>query len=231
MEDKLIVALDCDSLKEAKKLIDVLFPEVKIFKIGYQLFLKEGWQTISLLKKKKAKVFLDLKLFDIPNTVCQTAKILMKEDIFMFNIHALGGYKMMHEVVSVTKSRKKRPLIVAVTLLTSFDRKSLKQLGLKIDVKQEVVELALLAKRAGLDGVVASAQDVQKIKEICGKNFIVVCPGIRPQGTSCNDQKRIATPAGAIAGGADYIVVGRPIREAKDPLLVAKKIKEQIRSV
>ncbi len=229
MREKLIVALDVDSLKSARELIDALYPAVKIFKVGYQLFLKSGWKVLNIIKNRGAEAFLDLKLFDIPNTISRTSALLAKEDIFMFNIHALGGFKMMFEAVRAAKSfRKKRPLIIAVTLLTSFDNETLTQIGLEENLKEEAIKLAILAKRAGLDGVVASPKEVQGIKQSCGRDFVVVCPGIRPKGVSRNDQKRTSTPAEAIAKGADYIVVGRPITQAKNPLAAAQKIKEQI---
>ncbi len=229
MKEKLIVALDVDSLRSARELLDVLYPTVKIFKVGYQLFLKGGWKVVKIIKNLGAEVFLDLKLFDIPNTIFMASALLAKEDIFMFNVHALGGFKMMLEAARAAKSfEKKRPLIIAVTLLTSFDNETLTQIGLKKNLKEEAIKLAMLAKRAGLDGVVASPKEVQGIKQSCGRDFVVVCPGIRPKGVSKDDQKRTSTPAEAIARGADYIVVGRPITQAKNPLVAAQKIKEQI---
>lgn len=232
MKEKLIVALDVDSLKSARELIDILYPRVKIFKVGYQLFLKCGWKVPKVIKNRGAKIFLDLKLFDIPNTISKSSALLAKEDIFMFNIHALGGFKMMLEAVRAVKSfGEKRPLIIAVTLLTSFDNKTLTQIGIEENLKEEAIKLAMLAKKAGLDGVVASPKEVREIKRSCGRDFVVVCPGIRPKGVSRDDQKRTSTPAQAISEGADYIVVGRPITQARDPLAAAQKIKEQIESV
>ncbi|MFH1857195.1 MAG: orotidine-5'-phosphate decarboxylase [Candidatus Omnitrophota bacterium] len=231
MKEKLIVALDFDSLKEAKNIVDTLYPTVKIFKIGYQLFIKEGWQAVKAVKEKGADVFLDLKLFDIPNTVSKAVSIMSREDIFMFNVHALGGYKMMLETVKAAGAGNKKPLIIAVTLLTSFDKDTLDEINLQGDMEDEVVRLALLSKKAGFDGVVASVNEAEKIKTSCGKDFVVVCPGIRPAGVDKNDQKRIATPVEAISNGADYIVVGRPITQAENPLLAAREIKEQIKNV
>lgn len=232
MKDKLIVALDVDSLNSAKKLVDILYPAVKIFKIGYQLFLRGGWETVGVVKDKGAEVFLDLKLFDIPHTVSRTATLIAKENIFMFNVHALGGYKMMFEAARAARSfAKKKPLIIAVTLLTSFDKRTLVQVNLRSNLEEEVVRLAMLSKKAGLDGVVASPKEIERIKQSCGRNFVVVCPGIRPKGTSQDDQKRTSTAREAITKGADYIVVGRPITQAKDPLSMAQKLKEQIQGV
>jgi orotidine-5'-phosphate decarboxylase len=233
MREKLIVALDVNSLNKAKRLLDTLYPTVRIFKIGYQLFLKGGWEAVKIVKEKGAKVFLDLKLFDIPNTVSKTVAFLAKENMFMFNVHILGGYKMMCEAIKATKATRKqrRPLIIGVTLLTSFDEETLIQIGLKRNIEKEIVKLAMLAKRAGLDGVVASPKEVEKIKKFCGRDFIVVCPGIRLESISSDDQKRISTAKEAVAKGADYIVVGRPIIQAKKPLLVAQRIKEQIKNV
>lgn len=228
MKEKLIVALDFDSLQSAEKMVDRLYPLVKIFKIGYQLFLKNGWNAIRSIKAKGADIFLDLKLFDIPNTVSRTAAIMAQENIFMFNVHALGGYEMMHSAVKAVRAFNTKTLMVAVTVLTSFEEKSLVQVGVVSNIEEEVVRLAGLSKDAGLDGVVASPKEVRKIKEACGKEFIVVCPGVRHLDASRDDQKRTATPEEAISSGADYIVVGRPITEAADPILAAEKIKKLI---
>lgn len=228
MIEKLIVALDFDSLEGAEKMVDELYPTVKIFKIGYQLFLKNGWDAVRKIKLKGADIFLDLKLFDIPNTVSRASAIMALEDVFMFNLHALGGYEMMRAAVEAVRAFNTKTLMIAVTLLTSFDEKSLVQVGVQSNIEEEVIKLAALSKEAGLNGVVASPREARKIKEVCGKEFIVVCPGVRLLESSKDDQKRIATPREAVDSGADYIVVGRPITQAENPLLAAEKIKEQI---
>lgn len=232
MKDKLIVALDFDSLEDAEKLIDVIYPVVKIFKVGYQLFYKEGWKVIKFINQKGGKVFLDLKLCDIPNTAAKAASVLSKEDIFMFNVHALGGYKMMSEAVSAAKNSrgKNSPLVIAVTLLTSFDENALVEIGFNGKIEEEVIRLALLSQKAGVDGVVTSPWEVENIKKACGRDFLAVCPGIRLESVCKDDQKRTASASEAIKRGADYIVAGRPITQAKQPLRAVKEIKEQIES-
>ena len=231
--DKLIVALDTPSLEKAEKIVDKLCNVVKIFKIGSELFTAAGPAAIKMVHKKKCKVFLDLKFHDIPNTVANAAEVATSLGVFMFNVHAHGGRTMMREASqSVEKAAKKfkmpKPLVIGVTVLTSLDEDDLKELGIKRFLKDQALYLARMAKEFGLDGVVASAQEAKRIKQVCGENFVVVCPGIRPAGAEVADQKRIMTPKEAIAQGADFLVMGRPILEAKNPLKVAREVVEEI---
>lgn len=233
MKDKLIVALDVGNLKAAESLVETLYPSVKLFKVGSQLFTKEGPKAVEAIRRKGAKVFLDLKFHDIPNTITQASKSAAALGVFMFNVHALGGYDMMKAAVDAVKSapralKEARPKVLAVTILTSMDEKNLKNIGITDNVESAVLKLAKLAKEAGLDGVVASAAEVAMIKREFGKDFLIVTPGVRPLWAAKDDQKRVATPREAIENGADYIVVGRPIIEADDPLKAAEKILEEI---
>ena len=211
IQDRLIVALDVDTLAQAKRLLDLLYPTVKIFKVGSQLFSSCGPEIINVIRKKGAKVFLDLKFHDIPNTVQKAVERAKKLKVFMLTIHASGGIDMMKAAAKVPN----RPLIVAVTVLTSQYTKN---------TKQRVMELAKLAKKSHIDGVVSSCREAAIIRKKFGKNFIIVTPGIRPKDTEAFDQKRIATPKAAILAGADFIVVGRPITKAKEPRLAAEDI-------
>lgn len=222
MKDRLIVALDIDNLEKARALVDKLYPLVKIFKVGSQLFTACGPEAVKMLHKKGAKVFLDLKFHDIPNTVGQAVKAAKDMGVFMVSLHACGGKEMLEAAVA-TKG-KKGPILLAVTVLTSLDAKGLEDIGIKKSPLTYTKELALLAKSCGLDGVVCSAKEIKAIRKICGRNFIIVTPGIRPRESGQNDQKRIATPPYAFRQGADYIVVGRPITEAKDPLAAVESI-------
>ncbi len=220
--DKLIVALDVDNLEKAEELVDKLYPKVKFFKVGSQLFTNCGPEIIKFIKRKKAKVFLDLKFHDIPNTVASASLSATRLEVDIFNLHACGGAEMMKAALTASekeaeKLKIKRPKIIAVTKLTSQ----------KAPV-EEVVELANQAKQAGLDGVVASAQEAKAIREKMGKDFIIVTPGIRPPFSAADDQKRVATPKEAIENGADYIVVGRPIIEAENPIKVVNEILKEI---
>jgi len=226
MKNRTIVALDVDDLRAAKKLVDELYPFIKIFKIGKELFTSAGPEAIDMVHKKGAKVFLDLKFHDIPNTVAKTIKAACKMRIFMTNIHVSGGSEMMSAAVTA-KKRKKHPMLLGVTVLTSLDKAGLSEVGVKASPKKQVASLALLAKKNKLDGVVCSAKEIETVRKACGKRFIIVTPGIRTSTNKTQDQKRIATPEYAFTQGADYIVIGRPITQTKDPLLAAKQILER----
>ena len=233
--DRLIVALDVDTLDRAKKLIDVLSPEADIFKVGIAPFTDFGNDIMKELENRGKKIFLDLKFHDIPNTVKNAACAAAKKGVFMMNFHCLGGKKMLEAAVSgcgeARSAAGKRPLLLGVTVLTSMGESDLDEVGVAGPVNKRVTALAALARASGLDGVVASAKEARLIKEKEGKDFVVVTPGVRPQWAEEGDQKRVLTPRQAISEGADYIVVGRPIIEAEDPLLAAKKIIEEIESV
>lgn len=215
MNPKLIVALDVDSLEKAKKLVDKLSPYVSIFKVGSELFVTSGPKIIDYINKKGRKVFLDLKFFDIPNTVEKATLAAAKHKVFMLTLHATGGLEMLRRAKNAFKGMKKRPLLIAVTVLTSKDEKG---------TKTRVLDLARLSRKSGLNGIVCSPRETWLIKKVCGKNFIVVNPGIRPVWAAENDQKRVATPEEAIKSGADFIVVGRPITKAKNPVLAVKRL-------
>ncbi len=232
--DRLIVALDVDTFGRAKSLIDVLSPEVDIFKVGIAPFTDFGHEIMNELDKRGKKIFLDLKFHDIPNTVRNAAQAAAKKGVFMMNFHCLGGKKMLEAAVrgcdEARVSGKKRPILLGVTVLTSMSQNDLEEVGVEGPLDKRVMALAEMAKASGLDGVVASAREARMIKGKEGSGFIVVTPGVRPQWAEEGDQKRVLTPKQAIAEGADYIVVGRPIIEADDPLLAAKKIIEEMES-
>ncbi len=230
-KNKLIVALDVDSQDKCLEVIDILSPEVDIFKVGIAPFTDFGHAILDKLKEKGKKVFLDLKFHDIPNTVRNAVCVAARKDVFMMNVHCLGGKSMLEQAVKGAgqgASGKGRPLLLGVTILTSMDEEGIREIGLAGTVGDRVTGFAEMAKDAGLDGVVASAKETGMIKEKLGKDFIVVTPGIRPEWSSAGDQKRIVTPRQAIENGSDYIVVGRPVIQDKDPLAAAKKIIEEI---
>ena len=233
-EDRLIVALDVDTKEKAFGLVEMLRPKVKIFKIGSELFTSCGPDIVAGVKSKGCGIFLDLKFHDIPNTAAKSAAAAVRLGVSILNVHALGGYDMMKKASeSVAMEAKKlkivKPKIIAVTILTSMDENSLKKVGVADSMEGQVLRLAGLAKEASLDGVVASPSEVKPIRRGLGEEFIIVTPGVRPEWAAVNDQKRIATPREAILNGATYIVVGRPITEASDPLAAAKRILEEIR--
>jgi len=219
----LIVALDVDTYKEAKKLVDELYPSVKIFKVGSQLFTGCGAKIVEYIRKKRAEVFLDLKYHDIPNTVASAVAQATRLKVFMLTVHAQGGVEMLKAAKDAAEevskdTRLRRPLIVAVTVLTSM----------KFDnVFGRVMDLALDAKSAGLDGVVSSVEEAGALRERF-KDFIIVTPGIRPLGSEAADQKRVATPKAALEAGSSFLVVGRPIVSAKSPKSAAKQILKEM---
>ena len=228
-KQRLIFALDVGSLEEVKKYVTLLANEVGLFKVGKQLFLHGGPQMVRLIREKGGKVFLDLKFHDIPRTVARASIEATRLGVQMFNLHASGSLEMMRltvrEVNKVCRAENlRRPKILAVTVLTSLSKEDLKRTGVITGVENQVVRLAKLAKEAGMDGVVASPLEVSRIRRECGRNFLLVVPGVRSRGESWDDQKRVLTPEEAMRAGADYLVVGKPIRDAKDPREIARQI-------
>ena len=229
IKDKVIIALDVNTLKEEEKLLDILSPYVQVFKVGMELFYSCGTKAIDLVKKYDKDVFLDLKFYDIPNTVYAASKAAVKFGAYMFNVHASGGLEMMKKAVEGAEEESEklgisRPKILGVTVLTSIDSEALKKTGINKSPEEQVLNLARLAKDAGLDGVVASPEEISAIRKAMGKDFLIVTPGVRPEGSDSGDQKRVATPKEAFQRGADYIVIGRPVTKAKDPLKVLGSI-------
>jgi orotidine-5'-phosphate decarboxylase len=229
MRERLIVALDVDTLEQAHAQVRLLAGEVGMFKVGKQLFTHAGPQAVRLIQESGGEIFLDLKFHDIPNTVAKAAVEATRLGVKMFNVHASGSLEMMRatvkEVRRVCRQEKRRaPIMLAVTVLTSLNQEDLQRVGVEREVADQVVRLALLTKESGMDGVVASPHEVADIREACGRRFVIVTPGIRPASASHNDQRRVMTPAEAVRAGVDYIVVGRPIVEAKDPLAAARSI-------
>jgi len=234
-EERLIVALDVAGFAQAEAIVDRLRPTVTFFKIGSQLFTACGPRALELVKKSGGRVFLDLKFHDIPNTVASAVAAACGLGVDIINLHAAGGFLTMEAAVKAasetcTLGPGSRPLLLGVTVLTSLDDESLVEvMGVKgLTVSQQVLHLANLSKSAGLDGVVASPQEIAMIRQHLGPEFVILTPGIRAGESSADDQKRFATPAQAIVAGADFIVVGRPITKAQDPAAAAKAIIEEI---
>lgn len=229
MSERLIVALDVDTAEQATDLVRQLAGEVGMFKIGKQLFTHAGPQAVRQIQELGGEIFLDLKFHDIPNTVAKAAIEATRLGVKMFNVHASGSLEMMRmtvkEVKRVCRQQKlRKPIMLAVTVLTSLNQDDLQRVGVERKVADQVVRLALLTKEAGMDGVVASPHEVADIREACGRRFVIVTPGIRPADGNRDDQRRVMTPQDAVRGGVDYIVVGRPIIEAKDPVAAARAI-------
>jgi orotidine-5'-phosphate decarboxylase len=221
IREHLIVALDLPDADSALAAVSELRGAVDYIKVGKQLFTAEGPELIRKLNDLGFKIFLDLKFHDIPNTVASAGIEAAKLGVEMFNLHVTGGSEMMKTTVGRVKeycggAEVKAPLILGVTVLTSLNDEDMKQLGYHDDVKGQVRRFARMAKEAGLDGVVASAKEISLIREECSSGFKIVTPGIRPKWAAVDDQKRVITPRDAISGGADYIVVGRPVMKADD---------------
>jgi orotidine-5'-phosphate decarboxylase len=240
--EKLIVALDVETPKEALVLVEKLRDVAGMFKIGSQLFTLAGPQIVKDVVASGAKVFLDLKFHDIPHQVASTARAAAQLGVSMFTLHASGGTQMMQravEAVSEVAERERitRPAVLAVSVLTSIDADTLSQIGINSSPEESVLRLVKLAEQSGVDGVVASPQEAETIRATIGnRKFLIVTPGIRPAAKDRreDDQRRVATPQAALKAGADYLVVGRPITAAKDPVAAAQEIAaemEQARAV
>ncbi|MEI7751927.1 MAG: orotidine-5'-phosphate decarboxylase [Candidatus Omnitrophota bacterium] len=233
--DRLIVALDAPTLEVAEEWLVELKGVVHYYKVGLELFTAHGWKAVNMVKNYGGRVFLDLKLHDIPNTVSRTIASVCEHGVDMVNVHALGGFEMMkaarEAVEKYSSGHVIRPKLIAVTILTSHSQDTLKKdLCIKKKVKDEVIHLASLAQKAGLDGVVCSPQETAWVRKKCGKDFVIVTPGVRPAGAAIGDQKRIETPEKAVKSGATHIVVGRPITQAFNPKEAALQILSAIAS-
>ena len=231
--DRLICALDFPTFDEAKALVEELGDAVTFYKVGMELFYGAGPDIIRYLKEKDKKVFLDLKLQDIPNTVAHSLAVLTRLGADIMNVHAVGGSKMMAEGMKAVKEvaaelGRPAPKLIAVTVLTSMDEAQWKPLNYARPIGEEVLDLAALTKESGLDGVVASPREAAGIRERCGKDFLIVTPGVRPAWAASNDQSRIATPAAAIGNGSTHLVVGRPITRADNKQEAVRKILEEM---
>jgi len=224
---QIIVALDFDSIKEASSIVKYLNPEIYRLKIGKQLFASEGPQVLDEFNKQGFDLFLDLKLHDIPNTVYKALKNLLNQDVWMTNIHLLGGEEMMQAAREAKEHSKSKALLIGVTVLTSLDGNNIKNMGFNIQISELVKILSISAKKNNIDGVVCSAQEVPVIKGNIGKNFITVTPGIRIEQNK-SDQSRVTTLEEATENGSDYIVLGREITASEDISKMIKKIESYI---
>lgn len=233
---RLIFAMDVDNFEDAEKWVKLLHEKVGVFKVGKQLFTRCGPDVVRMVRGEGGDVFLDLKYHDIPNTVALAGIEAVRLGVRMFNVHALGGREMLEATVAAVdrlapRGAAERPLLLAVTVLTSSNDQTLRELGIDRPVAELVPRLAQLAQQCGFDGVVASPREVQLIREACGPEFAIVTPGVRPTFAAQDDQKRVMTPADAITAGADYLVIGRPISAAADPVAAADMILREMAAV
>lgn len=233
-KDRLILALDVDSEREALGLVAELKDSVGMFKVGHQLFTACGPDIVRKIISAEGRVFLDLKYHDIPNTVARAVAEAVKLGVSIVNLHALGGLEMMKAAVASAREAAEKhhlslPRMLAVTVLTSMDEKSLRrELKITRSLQREVCHLARLAQRAGMHGVVASPQEIKMLRRAVRGDFVILTPGVRPEWAGMDDQKRTMTPSEAVVAGADYIVIGRPILRAKDRREAVRKILEEI---
>lgn len=227
-DPRIIVALDFSDIKSALALVSRLDPALCRLKVGKELFTAAGSVLIETLAQRGFAVFLDLKYHDIPNTVASACRAAAALGVWMVNVHALGGRAMMQAAREALGTEQRPPKLIAVTLLTSMGERDMAEVGINGSPAQTVMRLAWLAKDSGMDGVVCSPQEAVLLRREHGAGFCLVTPGIRPAGAGEDDQKRVMTPRAAIASGADYLVIGRPITRAPDPLQALEQISNEI---
>ncbi len=234
-KERIIVAVDVDSADRAEALAKRVAGEVGGLKVGLELVNAAGFGVLDRMRAAGAeRIFYDCKFHDIPNTVAGASRAAARLGVWMFNVHCSGGYDMMKAAREAVEDGARsvgvgRALVIGVTVLTSIDQRTLTdELGVSAAVRDQVVRLAVLARKAGLDGVVASPHEVEAIRSECGPDFVIVTPGVRPAGADVADQKRVMTPSEAVVAGADYLVIGRPITKANDPAGAAREIASQI---
>ncbi|MDR5695695.1 MAG: orotidine-5'-phosphate decarboxylase [Armatimonadota bacterium] len=231
--DRLIVALDTDDLDQARRLVLTLRSRIRFFKVGIRLFTAAGPDAVRVVQDAGGEVFLDLKFLDIPASVAGAVANAVRMGVFMLNLHASGGREMLRKAreaaeLAAQAGGLRLPRLIAVTLLTSATSSLLEELAIEEGVDAHVLRLARMAADAGLDGVVASPRDAQGIKSVCGRDFLVVSPGIRPRWAPSDDQQRVLPPREALAMGADFLVVGRPVTAAPDPLAAVERLMEDV---
>ena len=227
MKSKIFVALDVENKEKALEIVSDLRGLGACFKIGKQLFTSTGPELVREIVAMGEDVFLDLKYHDIPNTVAKAGAAAAQLGVKIFNVHASGGRKMMEAVREEMNKLTNPPLVLAVTILTSLGEEDIREVGFDRTIPEQIAKLAKLAKDSGMDGVVASPLEIELIRDVCGKDFKILTPGIRPAFAAVNDQKRIATPAEALRKGADYLVIGRPITAAENRRVAFLKILEE----
>jgi orotidine-5'-phosphate decarboxylase len=230
-ERRIIVALDYPDAAAARQFVSRVRPGLCRLKVGKELFVAAGPAFVRELVDQGYDVFLDLKFHDIPNTVAQACKAAARLGVWMLNVHAAGGPRMLAAARESLDGLERRPLLIAVTVLTSMGAEELRAIGVDADAEQQVLRLAGLTREAGLDGVVCSALEATSLRRAMGVGFCLVTPGIRPAGSASGDQTRILTPEQAIRAGSDYLVIGRPITQAVDPIAMLESLASEIASI
>lgn len=226
---KIIIAIDVNNQPDAIQLVKKFDPKLCRLKIGLELYTAEGPAILEVLQKLGFEIFLDLKFHDIPNTVARVCAVAASMGVWMVNVHALGGQAMMSAAREAISKSNHQPLLTAVTILTSHSQEDLVAAGITMDLEECVLQYAENARQAGCDGVVCSALEAGKLRKKLGDEFILVTPGIRPEGSNTNDQKRVVSPVMAIESGANFLVIGRPVTGADDPAQALVNIHESIK--
>jgi len=230
-DSKVVVALDYADEASALNFVDKINPSQCRLKVGKEMFTLFGPEFVRKLVARDFDVFLDLKFHDIPNTVAKAVAAAAELGVWMVNVHACGGQRMMEAAkAALVPYGDKAPILIAVTVLTSMEQEDLAQMGVNISPAEQVIRLATLTQKSGLDGVVCSSQEASMLKEALGKSFQLITPGIRPAGSAAGDQRRIMTPVEAVAAGSDYLVIGRPITQAESPMQVLTEINDSLAS-
>ncbi|VAW66414.1 Orotidine 5'-phosphate decarboxylase [hydrothermal vent metagenome] len=227
-DPKIIVALDFATEVQAFELIEQLDADACRLKVGKEMFTAFGPAFVEKVQSRGFEVFLDLKYHDIPTTVARACAIAADLNVWMLNVHASGGRRMMAAAAEVLAKRQCAPLLIAVTILTSMDQQDLLEVGISLSPAEQALKLAGLAQQSGLDGVVCSAQEASQMRQLCGENFLLVTPGIRPAGSQADDQRRVMTPLEALQSGSSYLVIGRPVTQSDNPLGVLRTINSDI---
>lgn len=226
--DRVIVPLDVSSLEEAIALLERL-PQVTFWKVGLELFVGAGPIILQVLKERQKRIFLDLKFHDIPNTVAGACRSAAKYGVDLLTLHATGGRIALQQAVNAISDADHPPKLLAISLLTSINSRELAfDLKIPLELPEYVLQMAILAKESGIDGAVCSPQEVTQLRQVCGDDFLLVCPGVRPTWAESGDQRRVMTPAAAIKAGANYLVIGRPITAASDPVEAWEKICQEL---
>lgn len=229
--DKIIVPLDVPTLEEAIALVDLL-PEVSFWKVGLELFVATGPVILTKLKEREKRIFLDLKLHDIPNTIAGACRCAQRYQVDLLTLHITAGRKALQAAITAFDPRQPIPKLLGITLLTSLNSRDLAfDLGIPLELPEYVFKMALLGQEAGLNGVVCSPQEVQQLRESCHQDFLLVCPGVRPKWSKLSqndDQSRTLTPSEAIKAGADYLVIGRPLTQTTNPQIAWENLKAEL---
>lgn len=226
--NQVIVPLDVPNLTEAITLLDKL-PQVSFWKVGLELFAATGPDILTILREREKRIFLDLKFHDIPNTVAGACRSASEYGIDFLSLHAAAGRTALHAATKAIGNIPSRPQLLAITLLTSLDSQELAfDLKITLDLPKYTLQMAILAKESGINGAVCSPKEVSQLRQVCGDDFLLICPGVRPSWFDNGDQRRVMTPSEAMRAGADYLVIGRPITMANDPIAAWEKICEEL---